>query len=81
MRPKVMWAAMLFPMIQVGASKVNSMGSVVGANVLLGTRTLILHCYSSGKVAVKVLVKLGSPMFRYLVTSFKGRPEGVSSSD
>ena len=35
---------------------------------------------SSGKVAEKVPVKLGSPMFRYLVTSFKCRPKGVSSS-
>ena len=33
----VMWAAMLFPRLQVGASKENSMGSVTGVNVLPGT--------------------------------------------
>ena len=80
MRPKVMWAAMLFPKFQLGASKVKSMGSVVGANVLPGTRTLILQRSSSGKVVEKVLVKLGSPMFRYFVTSLKCRLKGVSSS-
>ena len=79
MRPKVMWDAMLFPKLQVGASKVKSMGSVVGANVLPGTRTLILQRSSSGKVAVKVPVKLGSLMFRYFMTSFKCRAKGVSS--
>ena len=32
------------------------------------------------KVALYVPVKLGIPMFKYLVTSFKWRPKGVSAS-
>ena len=42
--------------------------------------TLETYHSSYGKVAVKVPVKLGMPMFRYLVTSFKCCPKGVSSS-
>lgn len=80
MRPKVMWAAMLFPKLQLGASKVKSMGSIVGANVLPGTQTMILQRTSSGKVAEKVRLKLGSLMFRYFVTSIRCRPKEVSSS-
>ena len=80
MRPMAMWATMLFPKLQVGASKENSIGSVIGAKVILGTRTCIVQRSSSGKVAVKVPVKLGMPMFRYLVTSFKCCPKGVSPS-
>ena len=57
------------------------MGSVVGANILPGTQTLIFQHFSSGKVAEKVPVKLGSPMFRYLVTSFKCHLKGMLSYD
>ena len=77
----VMWATMLLPRLQVGASKENSMGLEVGENVLPGTCTLIIQRSSSGRVALYVPVKLGIPMFRYLVTSFKWRPKGVSSSN
>jgi len=76
MHQKVMWATMLFPRLEVGASKVNLMGSVVCAKVLPRTRTLILQRSSSGKVAVKVPVKLGRPMFRYFVTSFRCHLKG-----
>ena len=37
MRPMAMWAAMLFPRLQVGPSKEKSMGLVIGVNVLPGT--------------------------------------------
>ena len=53
------------------------MGLEVGENVLPGTCTCIIQRSSSGKVAWYVPVKLGIPMFKYLVTSFKWRPKGV----
>ena len=76
----VIWDAMLLPRLQVGALKTLSIGLVIGANVLPGTWAWIFQRSSSGRVALKVPVKLGSPMFRYLVTSFKWNPNGVPSS-
>ena len=79
MRPMVIWAAILLPRLQVGALKENSMGLEFGENVLPRTHTWIIHRSSSGSVAL-FPVKLGIPIFKYLVTSFKWRPKGVSSS-
>ena len=71
---------MLWPKLQVGAAKKKSIGLMFFPKVRPGMWTLILQHLSSGVEVLRVPVKLGRPMFRYLVIFVRRRPKGMVSS-